>query len=302
MALTIFGLGAPIGAWLAADFAGAIADHYGWRTVFLALGVPGALLAALIFFTIREPRRGRFDAEANDSTAGLGESMRFLWQQRSAVHVMVGSALTALWGWGLMWWTPTFLMRTYGMTTGEAGAIIGPINLWAGIGATLFTGWLLARPSMFDPRRIVWLLGSVIGLVTVPSIVIYATHSLPLAKMMFWIFIPAIYFYIGPCFGLLNNLAQPRMRAMFCAATLFVANVCNLIIAPKAVGMLSDWFAPDHVANAASLRLALLCLAPVGFWAAFHFFWSASDLAGDQLRATGVPVTTDPLAANRVRA
>ena len=140
MALTIFGLGAPIGAWLAADFAGAIADHYGWRAVFLALGVPGALLAALIFFTIREPRRGRFDAEANDSTAGLGESMRFLWKQRSAVHVMMGSALTALWGWGLMWWTPTFLMRTYGLTTGEAGAIIGPINLWAGIGATLADG------------------------------------------------------------------------------------------------------------------------------------------------------------------
>jgi hypothetical protein len=66
--------------------------------------------------------------------------------------------------------------------------------------------------------------------------------------------------------------------------------------------MLSDWFAPGHVANAASLRLALLCLAPVGFWAAFHFFWSASYLAGDQLRATGVPVATDLLAANRVRA
>ncbi len=162
--------------------------------------------------------------------------MRFLWQQRSAVHVMVGSALTALWGWGLMWWTPTFLMRTYGMTTGEAGAIIGPINLWAGIGATVLTGGLLARPSMFDPRRIVWLLGGIIGVVTVPSIIIYGTHSLPLAKALFWIFIPSIYFYIGPIFGLLNNLAQPRMRAMFCAATLFVANVGNLIVAPKVVG------------------------------------------------------------------
>ena len=292
MALTVFGLGAPIGAWLAADFAGAIADHFGWRTVFLALGVPGAILATLIYFTVKEPRRGRFDAKANDVNADLGESMRFLWQQRSAVHVMLASALTALWGWGLMWWTPTFLMRSYGLTTGEAGAIIGPINLWAGIGATVLTGWLLGRPSMSDPRRIVWLLGGVIGLVTIPSIVIYWTHDLAVAKAMFWIFIPAIYFYIGPCFGLLNNLAQPRMRAMFCAATLFVANVANLIIAPKLVGILSDWFAPDHVANAASLRLALLCLAPVGFWAAFHYFYSAKNLAGDQVRATGVAIHT----------
>jgi predicted MFS family arabinose efflux permease len=302
MALTVFGLGAPIGAWLAADFAGSIADHYGWRSVFLALGVPGALLAALIFFTIPEPRRGRFDASANDATAGLVESMRFLWRQRSAVHVMIGSALTALWGWGLMWWTPTFLMRTYGMTTGEAGAIIGPINLWAGIGATVLTGWLLARPSMIDPRRIVWLLGSVIGIVTVPSIIIYGTHSLPLAKALFWIFIPTIYFYIGPIFGLINNLAQPRMRAMFCAATLFIANVGNLIVAPKLVGMLSDWFAPDHVANAASLRLALLCLAPVGFWSAFHYFYCARDLAADQLRATGVPVGATTAATEPARA
>jgi MFS family permease len=292
MALTIFGLGAPIGAWLAADFAGAIADQYGWRTVFLALGVPGAMLAAAIFFTIREPRRGRFDAKGSDGTAGLGESMRFLWTQRSAVHVMVGSALTALWGWGLMWWTPTFLMRSYGLTTGQAGAIIGPINLWAGIGATVATGWLLGRPSMEDPRRIVWLLGGVIGLVTIPSIAIFWTHSLPLVKALFWIFIPAIYFYIGPCFGLLNNLAQPRMRAMFCAATLFVANVANLIIAPKLVGILSDWFAHGRATDAASLRLALLCLAPVGFWAAFHYFYSARNLAGDQLRATGVGIHT----------
>ncbi len=70
-----------------------------------------------------------------------------------------------------------------------------------------------------------------------------------LAKWLFWIFIPAIYFYIGPCFGLLNNLCEPRMRAQFCAATLFVANVGNLIIAPQLVGFLSDAFAPDHVAN-----------------------------------------------------
>ena len=292
MALTIFGLGAPIGAWLAADFAGAIADHYGWRSVFLALGVPGAILAALIYLTIKEPRRGQFDVKANDSTASFPESMRFLWQQRSAVHVMLGSAITALWGWGLMWWTPTFLMRSYGLTAGEAGGIVGPINLWAGIGATLLTAWLLGRPSMMDPRRVVWLLGTVIGLVTVPSIIIYWTHSLPLAKALFWIFIPAIYFYIGPCFGLLNNLAQPRMRAMFCASTLFVANVANLVIAPQLVGFLSDWFAPGHIANAASLRLALLCLAPMGFWATFHYFYSARNLAADQERATGVRIGT----------
>jgi hypothetical protein len=114
------------------------------------------------------------------------------------------------------------------------------------------------------------------------------------ATALFWIFIPSIYFYIGPGFGLLNNLAEPRMRAMFCCVVLFVANVFNLVVAPQAVGLLSDWFAPGHIANAASLRLALLCLAPTGFWATFHFFWSARHLVQDQERATGIKVMGRP--------
>ena len=107
MALTVFSLGAPIGAWLGADIAGMINDAYNWRTVFLMLGVPGVVVGLLIYLTVREPRRGRLDHKGGDHEgASFIESMRYLWTQKSAVHVMVGSALTALWGWGLMWWTP----------------------------------------------------------------------------------------------------------------------------------------------------------------------------------------------------
>ena len=72
---------------------------------------------------------------------------------------------------------------------------------------------------------------------------------------MFWLFIPAIYFYIGPCMGLMQNLAPPRMRAMFTAWSLLVGNVFNLIIAPQGVGFLSDWFAG---ARGVERRLAAL--------------------------------------------
>ncbi|HEY6484496.1 MAG TPA: MFS transporter [Steroidobacteraceae bacterium] len=287
MALTVFSLGAPIGAWVGAQIAGEIADAFGWRAVFLALGLPGVLLGAIVYFTVREPRRGQLDAVGTGTGPSLAETARFLWSQRSACHLMLGSAITALWGWGLTWWTPAFLMRSYGISAGQAGSITGPIHLYAGIGATVFTGWLLGRPCMHDPRRILWLLGGGIAFATIPSIIIFATHSLPLTKAMFWIFIPSIYFYIGPCYGVLNNLSPPRMRAQFCAATLLVANVGNLIIAPQLIGLLSDLFAPGHIANAASLRLALLCLAPTGFWSAFHLLWCTRTLQHDQARAIG---------------
>jgi hypothetical protein len=237
---------------------------------------------------VKEPRRGCLDRHDDGNTPTFVQTMHFLWQQRSAVHLRVGSALTALWGWGLMWWTPAFLMRSYSLTAGQVGAITGPIHLVGGIAATVFTGWLVGRPIMADPRRVMWLMGTVIGLSTVVSLVIYWTHSLELTTVLFWIFIPSIYFYIGPCFGILNNLAQPRMRALFCATTLFVANIGNLVIAPQFVGFLSDWFAGGHGANAESLRLAMLCLVPTGFWATAHYFWATRDMLKDQKRATGV--------------
>ena len=285
MALTVFSLGAPLGAWVGYDLAGRIADAYGWRAVFFALGVPGIVFGAWVYLTIREPRRGQMDAVGSARKPSIIETLKFLSGQRSAVHLMWASALTALWGWGLTYWTPAFLMRNYGLSAGQAGGITGPIHLVAGIAATVFTGWFLGRPYMNDARRVVWFMGGAIGLATVPSIVIFWTHSLELAKVMLWIFVPSIYFYIGPCFGLLNNLAPPRMRAQFCALTLLVANIGNLVVAPQLIGHLSDYFAPGHIANAASLRLALLCLAPTGFWSAYHYFSCARTLPEDQERA-----------------
>jgi MFS family permease len=287
MALGVFALGAPIGAWLGADMAGAVAHAYGWRAAFLALGIPGAVMGMIVYLTIREPARGRMDAVADRDKPTLMDSLRFLWRQRAAFHVVMASGVCALWGWGLVWWTPTFLMRTYSLNVGEAGAVTGHIHLVGGILATAGTAWLLSRRSMADPRRVVWLLAAGVGLATVPSIIAYWTHSLWVAKLMFWIFIPAIYFYIGPCMGLMQNLAPPHMRAMFTAWSLLVGNVFNLIIAPQCVGLLSDWFAGNHGADAGSLRLALLVLAPAGFWAVFHFCMASRTVVADQKRAVG---------------
>ena len=133
-------------------------------------------------------------------------------------------------------------------------------------------------------------MGTIIGIATLVSCVVYWTRNLQLAQALMWVFIPAIYFYVGPCFGLLNNLVEPRMRAMACAWLLFVANVFNLIVAPQAVGMLSDWFAQGHAVDADSLRLAMLCLAPTGLWAAWHYFAAVPTMVEDQQRATGVKV------------
>jgi len=289
MAMAIFALGAPIGAWMGADLAGWVANLYGWRSAFFVLGIPGVLIGLLVWLTIREPERGCLDEPCGADAAAPSflATMRFMLTQKASFHVMTGGALSAFWGWGLMYFTPTFLQRNWSLSVGAAGAVVGPIHLIGGSLASLLTAWCCAHRGFTDPRRVVYLLAGVTALCTIPSFLAYFTHSLPVATAMFWLFIPAIYFYIGPTMGLVQNLAPPKMRAMFIAVSLVSANVLNLIVAPWIVGWLSDRFAGPHGADAASLRLALLILAPTGFWAAFHYWRAAKTIVEDQKRAIG---------------
>jgi MFS family permease len=285
MAMTVLALGAPLGAWLGGNMAGAVASAYTWRAAFIALGLPGLALGLLVYLSVREPPRGRLDAVVNEDKPSLWETTRFIWRQKAAFHIVMGGGLCALWGWGLIFWTPTFLQRAYNLDVGQAGAISGNIQLVGGSAATVGTAWLLSRRFMADPRRVVWLLTAGVGIATVPSIIAYATHSLLVTEVMLCCFVPAIFFYIGPCFGLLNNLAPCRMRNVFIAISLLVANIFNLVIAPQGVGMLSDWFAAGHDMDASSLRSALLVLAPTGFWATLHLYLASRTIVADQERA-----------------
>jgi predicted MFS family arabinose efflux permease len=290
MALTFYTLGAPVGAWLGASIAGRLADAFGWRAAFYGLGVPGVLLGLAIFLTVREPRRGAMErAEADTSPkVGFVEAIKFIVHQRSAMHLMMAGAVTALWGWGLMWWTPTFLMRTYGLSAGKAGALLGPMHLVAGSLATILTARLMALKTMREPKSILWLMAVVVGVTTIPSFIAFFTHDLSVATVCLWIFVPAIYFYIGPSLGLLQNVIPSQMRATATAVTLLMANIANLVLAPQLVGLVSDLSGGPSGSNASSLRFALLLLAPTGLWAAYHYWAAIRNFRADEARAVAL--------------
>jgi MFS family permease len=262
MALTIFALGACLGAWLGSSVAGSVADKGGWRAAFLALGIPGMVVGLIVWLTVREPQRGQLDdATEKVEPTTLLATLAYIKQHKMAFHLLMGGSVATLWSWGLMWWMPTFLVRSYHMTVGQAGELLGPMHLIAGTAGTLLASWLMSRPAAANPHYVIRLLAWVTALTTVPSLLLFVVHSEQVTRLLLWIFVPSVYFYIGPILGLLQNAVPPQMRATTCALLLFAANICNLVIAPQVVGWLSDWL---------SLRWALLILAPTGFWAAWH--------------------------------
>jgi MFS family permease len=296
LALTVYALGACIGAWLGSSVAGAVAEAGDWRRAFLVLGAPGVAVALLVWLTVREPRRGQLDSLSDRPAAApldlraivvqLAVTLRFMRRQRSAVHLVVGGSVATFWSWGLMYWTPAFLQRSHHLTVGTAGGLLGPMHLIAGTAGTLLAGALMMLPAARDPRFVTRLLVCAVLLSSVPSFLAYAVASLHTATLLLWLFVPGVYFYIGPILGLLANVMPPGMRATVCAILLFLANLANLFFAPQLVGVLSDWFAGAFGAGEDSLRWALLLLAPTGLWAAWHLWRAGATIREDEARAT----------------
>lgn len=286
-ALSVYGLGASIGSMLGTS-AGYVSDAWGWRAAFLVLGLPGILVAMLIALSIREPARGRLDA-AQSARASFVDTLRFMGGQRALLHALTAATVYTLWSWGLMWWTPSYLVRSHHMTLGDAG---GALSLMHGIGGTavlIFTTVIMSGFAKRDARLVPWYMAAAIVIGTIPSILAYGVASERLALAMLWIFIPLSYAPFGPTFALIQNLVPASMRAQAVAIMLFTSNIANLVVAPQAVGVASDLLAPRY--GAESLRHALVPLAFVGFWAAWHYWRCARHLRAGLERAGNATVT-----------
>ncbi len=286
MAMSIFTIGAAVGAALGTTGGGWLSDHFGWRMALIAFGFLGLPVALLVRYTMREPRRGQLDDHPAASEAvRFAATLRFIRSQKSLMHILAGLTVLTFWGWGTLWWTPAFLSRSHGMTPGEAGALLGPMH---GIGGTVVmaaTAWLAFRYGRADARRQAWFVALTTFAATVPSIVAFWTDSASVLTLMLWMFVPVTYLYIGPTSALVQNLVMPGMRGQTFAVLLFLANVANLVVAPELIGVASDFLASRLDDPGESLRYALVVSAFTGFWAAWHYAAATRALPGDLARA-----------------
>ena len=128
LALSVYSIGASLGSMLGSS-AGYASDAWGWRTAFLLLGIPGVAFAILIRFTVPEPQRGQLDERAGPLKAGLLATLRFTGKQPALLHTLMGAAVYTLWAWGLMWWTPSYLVRSHHMSLGDAGSTLSLMHV-----------------------------------------------------------------------------------------------------------------------------------------------------------------------------
>ncbi|MGA1109327.1 MAG: MFS transporter, partial [Pseudomonadales bacterium] len=228
----------------------------------------------------REPPRGMAEgrvAEAEQPT--VMETFQFLWSKRSFRHMAVGGGLTAFVGYGVVTWVPSFLIRSYGMSTGDVGTYLGLIlGIPGGIGIAL-GGYLADRYGARDTRWYLWVVAVALIACVPLSFGVYLSAT-AFASLMFLI-IPILLgnFYQATTFSQTQGLVSLRMRSVAAAVLLFILNIIGLGAGPQAVGILSDVLQPQY--GDESLRYALLILSLVNVWSAYHYYLAGKYLKDD---------------------
>lgn len=126
----------------------------GWQWILIWIAAP-ALLAALLFLTVKEPQRQApvADVEQPPADAGLGrqivtfmgfDAARAILANRKVYFPLFGAlALSATESFGLAFWRVPFMIRTFGWNEAEIGVAIGGTMLIGSLAGLLLGGVLV---------------------------------------------------------------------------------------------------------------------------------------------------------------
>jgi MFS family permease len=280
-ALSIYALGVPVGAMLGQFLGGWSNQFYGWRTTFVLIGLPGIVVALLVYFTVREPPRGLSDQATKASRADappLGEVLTFLWKYASFRHMCLAAALHSVVWYSGSQMNGAFFARYHQMESGEYGTWLALFSIIGAVG-TMLGGVLSDRLSVKfkDHRWYMWVPG-IATLIMVPfQFTSYIAHDLWVVVPSFCIMFIFASMFFGPSFAVTQGLATLRTRSVATSILLFVQTFIGLGLGPLLVGMVSDYLAPTY-GNAVSLAYGLVIVGLANIWAAGHYFWGARTI------------------------
>lgn len=118
-----------------------------WQIVFVIVGLPGLIMAALMFFVL-EPDRRELVAELNSSEAARPLLSEFIQEHgRLIVLVILAFALNGVVYYGIGTWTPALFIRKFGWSASEIGYALGTLQLIFGTSGILISSWFVSRPQ-----------------------------------------------------------------------------------------------------------------------------------------------------------
>ncbi len=239
-ALAIFSLGIPIGSALGVLFGGLLAATVDWRFSFIAIGLAGVLFAPLFKLIVRDPGHGRAEEGPRGAAPSLGTVLGTLARKPSFWFLSFGAGSASLVAYGLAFWIPSFLARSYNLELVDRSLIYAAIAFFGGATGIWFGGVLGDHLGNAHPRGYA-LVPAIAFAITLPAYVLaFATTDLLLSSILFLIPTALGLVWLGPVVTAVTRLVPPEMRATASALFLFINNLVGLGLGTYVIGGISD--------------------------------------------------------------
>lgn len=238
----------------------------GWQLIFLAVGLPGLLLAALIFLT-REPKRR--DLSASTPTPGFIDYFAFLLKNlRFYIGHHLGQMLFVAVIVGLTAWVPSYFVRVHDWSEAHTGVSLGAAMLWGSvIGLPLhgfITDKLFAR-GMLDIHMRYSMLAALIAIPVGASIFLVSDANLACFLLGVFFFVTCVYASL-PTVSV-QALLPGNMRGKAASIMLIVIGSGGTTLGPWAVAYLTEHY--FHADAEIGRAIVLVIVAGLALVAAF---------------------------------
>ena len=287
-AMGIFNMGTAVGAGLALIIGGSVISFVtanesgrtilfgieflaGWQWVFILVGLPGLLIAALAAL-IKEPRRIISATENADgeNPVPLNEVKHFFLQHfdfHFPHHAAASFSNLAL--VGINSWVSVYFIRIHGWSLSEAGLNIGLSLIFGGLVGLVGGGLLSDHMSVrFKGGKAIFCLSC--ALVAVPFSLLFALTENASFSLIF--FALAYGFMVAPipsAAAMLQEVTPNRMRGTLSAFYLLVISIIGLALGATIVALINDNFFDGD----SGIRESLLIAIPVFNLVAAGFYF-----------------------------
>jgi MFS transporter, Spinster family, sphingosine-1-phosphate transporter len=237
----IFYLAIPVGSAVGYLLGGALESHFGWRTAFFAVGLPGLVLA-LLTTTAPDPPRGINDAPTAviEQPGSYWQTLRLLGRNRDYVLSVLGYAAYTFAVGGMSFWVPIYLNRERAMALEEANYVVGAITVVAGIGGTFLGGYLadVLAPRIRQAHLYVSGVSMVLAVPFAWVAFSAADRTVAMAALLGAEFM--VFLSTGPINVVLVSVVPVAIRATAMAVSIFFIHLFGDAAAPIVIGAVSD--------------------------------------------------------------
>ena len=275
-ALSIYSLGIPLGAALGVLFGGYIAAAVDWRVAFIAIGIAGVLIAPLFRLVVREPVR---PAQKSSETTPVSAVFGILAAKKSFWLLALGAASSSMLGYGLAFWFPQLLQRSFGLDLVQTSHFYGGVLLLGGIAGVLGGGFIGDRLGAKD-RANYARFPALAFLLAVPLFAAgILSSSVGAAFALFLIPQALAYIWLGPVITAVQHLVPAHMRATASASFLLINNLVGIGGGTFVLGAMSDALTQSYGDQA--LRYSMLIALGFYLLAALLMWLGAKHLRYD---------------------